>query len=226
MSKKCESCSIDLGKRNSSLCQKCYLKAYHKSNYEKLSTPCVMCGKFSEMGRKKYCDECRKKRENTCVDCGKKFFYKAKMKRCTTCQYHWYKKECPEKFKEIHQARAERQNAQRRLKKGLPIDHVFHKGPKGEGYLDKKGYRKMVRKNPSGKGYIRKYQHVLVMENHLGRQLLKNENVHHKNGIRDDNRIENLELWHKGQPAGQRVEDKINWAIDFLKEYGYKIEFP
>ncbi len=38
-------------------------------------------------------------------------------------------------------------------------------------------------------------------------------------GIRDDNRIENLELWSKAQPSGQRVEDKIKWCKEFLKEY-------
>lgn len=68
-----------------------------------------------------------------------------------------------------------------------------------------------------GDAYI--FEHVLVMEEMLGRQLLPGENVHHKNGVKDDNRPDNLELWVKAQPSGIRWQDAVEWAEEILRRY-------
>lgn len=94
---------------------------------------------------------------------------------------------------------------------------------KGGKHMAHNGYINIFKpehKNSSSNGYIQ--EHRLIMSEYLDRPLKKGENVHHVNGVRDDNRIENLELWTTQQPSGQRVEDKISWAIKFLKEYGYE----
>jgi hypothetical protein len=66
-------------------------------------------------------------------------------------------------------------------------------------------------------GYVR--EHVLVMENKIGRSLVRQENVHHINGDKQDNRPVNLELWSTSQPPGQRVADKLAWAKEMIELY-------
>jgi hypothetical protein len=58
------------------------------------------------------------------------------------------------------------------------------------------------------------------MEQKLGRYLLPSEQVHHRNGVRTDNRPKNLELWVRPQPPGIRASDAVEWAREILRQYG------
>ncbi len=226
MSKFCVTCNIEINRPRSIICKSCYFKAHHMRTYVLKKRSCEVCLADLTGTKLKTCKECNP--ISTCVDCNKKFPYKVRVKRCPACQYYWHKEKHPEVAekakKQSNQIFSDKRKKEIRDRRSLPHDAVLRGiGPKKEGYLNKKGYRLMIQKDDSSRGYRRVYQHVLIMESYLNRKLVKGETVHHKNGIRDDNRIDNLELWSKAQPAGQRVEDKIKWYIEFLMTYGYKV---
>jgi hypothetical protein len=126
-------------------------------------------------------------------------------------------------------SRCARCNTRYRLARGVkaPSDQAGYPkkrkvreiGWTGKWFPDKNGY--IIRKfQLSESKTITQRQHRVVMSEHLGRELLSHENVHHINGVRDDNRIENLELWSSSQPPGQRARDKLKWAREIIELYG------
>jgi len=93
---------------------------------------------------------------------------------------------------------------------------------KGGRKINRKGHVLILKKGhplADKNGYV--LEHRYIMCEHLGRILRKDEIVHHKNGVKTDNRIENLEimtnaehtiLHHKGSKRSKETRLKISEA--------------
>ncbi|MBP5926952.1 HNH endonuclease [Streptomyces scabiei] len=77
---------------------------------------------------------------------------------------------------------------------------------------------------PNANRHGRILEHRKVLADKLGRPLRPRESAHHKNGDRLDNRPENLELWVRSRPSGQRASDLVAWAAEIIELYGEEVD--
>jgi Zn ribbon nucleic-acid-binding protein len=152
----------------------------------------------------------------TCAECGRTFSPSSRHLRCPACRS---KDRCVcGRRKQVKSTTCARCGSQKGPKNG------YWKGGRSRhqgGYIiiREKGHPRAAKS-----GYV--FEHILVMERMLGRYLFPDETVHHRNGVRDDNRPENLELWTRPQPSGIRVEDAVAWAREILRRYGNRQNTP
>src|SRR3989338_2881945 len=147
-----------------------------------------------------------------CVKCGRIYKVSSRHKACPKCRKLADKHPCP-LCGNPKQRKSKTCFACFRQSKQFPYSKKKH--------IDKSGYIYVYFKtHPYADREGRIFEHRLIMEKKLGRYLYPFENVHHINGMRADNRIENLELWINKQPTGSRAEDVVKWAREILEVYG------
>lgn len=185
----CLQCGTQFVKTPRTTGQFCSLECWYTHYDAKNQKECAHCGKEFASGRQsKYCSaECAsnsRKNYMVCQQCGKEFQGKRSRKYCShSCALTGINRK-----------------GHRRRQIGDTVPH-------SKGYVQVKVGYDYPGANKSG--YI--LAHRLAIQEHIGRVLEPHERIHHKNGDRSDNRIENLELWAhatKKDPSGVRLLDK------------------
>lgn len=180
---KCEMCEKEVAEQGTRFCS---TTCWYDFTKQRRTVPCAVCARPFE----------RKVRTTkTCsVECGNELKRKDRSVVCAVCGKSFVRPHGKQRtFCSRSCAMTDRaRGGQNKKEEGATAPHA-------NGYILQK----------VGTAWV--MQHRLVMEDVLGRKLLPKERVHHKNGVRDDNRPENLELWtvdHK-DPPGVRLMDQI-----------------
>lgn len=190
----CENCNKPVAAQGKRFCS---TACWYDFTKKRRTVPCEVCQTLFER---------KVKTTRTCsVECGNQLKRADRNVVCKTCESLF---ERPHgKMREFCSRSCAQTN---RIRRGEFVR------PEGFTYKTNTGYV-MVKSNGAWT-----QQHRLVVEEKIGRKLLPSERVHHINGIRDDNRPENLELWlvkgnSKKDPAGQRMQDL---KTEFLSTFG------
>jgi len=171
-----------------------YLTAYRK----KFGRDPLYCSQnCSNTGRRKDADE---RNRFKCLQCGKEEIRNRSGGRRIYREQKYCSYEC--------KVAAQMQRAKERFDSGGYKKHV-----KRGGYV----WVYIPTLTDGGRRYILEHRHI--MERHLGRKLLPEETVHHRDGNRANNALGNLELFSSRHGPGQRVVDKVQFAIDMLRLY-------
>lgn len=200
---------------------------------------CEYCGRGMEVNfpsqRKRFCshacankwrwEHTEKKRIHlVCIECGKVFDVIPSDHRLKGAGIKYCSKECASKGlqtgeiktcefcgKEFYTTR------HRFCSKTCANEHRSANAP-GKIYTEN-GYNVIHKRGYNKKGNAK--EHVLIMEDYIGRRLMPNECVHHINGIKNDNRIENLVLMlRKDHSRYHRMKDKEDGKSFFTKTQG------
>lgn len=148
----------------------------------------------------------------TCAECGREYAPSSGHLRCPRCRSH-----------DVCSCGRRKRIEAKVCKVCTRFDMEFNANWKGGRTRHVRGYIAVrvaahPRVGDSSHGYV--FEHILVMEELLGRYLLPDESVHHRNGVRSDNRPENLELWVRPHPPGIRADDALAWAQEIVRRYG------
>lgn len=154
--------------------------------------PCPICGKTVSSKKAIYCSkECKGKASykdrGNCKQCG------APLRTHAHSKTMFCSRTCAAKFN----------NSNITNKKRIFIDKDLNsKRVQSAGYVEIK----------TATGWM--LEHRYLMEQKLGRKLGRTDHVHHKNGNRRDNSLDNLELWiGKKDPLGQRWTDMLDMIL-------------